>query len=374
MMRNTRAFHGGFVFGPILLLLGLAGQSGATIKDFPRIEARAGQGFLKEELELATAYFTGDGVVQDAKLAAYWYEKAAEGGSPEAQNQVGYFYEIGLGVPANPERALHWYRLSAASGLSDAALNLGVLYALGLGVQKDPAVAAEYFQEAARKGNGTGATYMGTLEYFGIGMQMDRVAAERWYVIGQKLHDPLSAYNLGTLYSTVPDHRHDVARAERYLRESSEGGYVPAMHSLAVLLLHHPELGRTPEEALDLLNIAANVGYWRSSLVLGVLLRDGRGVPADNTAAYYHFHVAIQQGGAEVEHILQYDTGKLAAVLGSEQSAKTQAVASLWFQQHRLALTFVPRKGYKGRFIFGQAHADPAEVLHASLPLSDPAT
>jgi TPR repeat protein len=277
MIQNALKFlRGALVFIPSVMLLAVLGHSEAAFaatENVHKLQVKAERGFVKEEVELASAYFTGDGVVQDARLAAYRYQKAAESGNPEAQNQVGYFYEAGLGVPADPARALHWYQLSAASGSPDATLNLGVLYVLGLGVEKNVPVAEQYFQEAARKGNGTGATYMGTLNYFGIGVQQDKAAAEHWYTIGQKLHDPMSAYNLGTLYSTVPDHPHDLSKAAGYLRQFVEGGYVPAMHSLAVLLIHHPELARSPDEAVHLLEFAANVGYWRSSLVLGVLVR-----------------------------------------------------------------------------------------------------
>jgi uncharacterized protein len=349
-------------------------QTAFAARDLHQLQAKAEQGFVKEEVELASAYFNGNGVAQDPKLAAYWYQKAAEGGNPEAQNLVGYFYEVGLGVPADPARALHWYQLAAASGLPDATLNLGVLYVLGVGVEKDTSVAAQYFQEAVRKGNGTGATYMGTLNYFGIGMQQDRVAAEHWYTVGEKLHDPMAAYDLGTLYSVVPDHPHNPSKAAGYLRESAGEGYVPSMHSLAVLLVHHSELARSTDEAVNLLEFCANVGYWRSSLVLGVLARDGRGVPVDSKAAYYHFQVAMLQGNGEVRDLLSRDTQNLADMLGSEESRKLESDASQWFQQHHLAMNFINTKGNKGKLFPAQIHGDPTAVLHASLPSSDPAS
>ena len=251
---------------------------------------------------------------------------------------------------------------------------MGVLYLLGLGVEKDVSAAGQYFQEAVRKGNGTGATYLATLNYFGIGMQQDRVAAEHWYAIGEKLHDPMAAYDLGTLYSVVPDHPHNPSKAAGYFRESSGEGFVPAMHSLAVLVVHHPELAQSPDEAVHLLEFCADVGYWRSSLVLGVLARDGNGVPADNKAAYYHFQVAMLQGNAQVEDLLRKDTQKLAAVLGLEESTKLDLDANDWFQQHHLAMNFINTKRNRGKLFPAQIHRDPTAILHASLPASDPAS
>jgi uncharacterized protein len=358
----------------LAILLACSWQVASATANVTQLQAKAERGSVKEEIALAAAYYTGEGVPKDEKLAAYWYQKAAESGNPEAQNLVGYFYEAGIGVPADAARAVHWYQLSASSGFADAKLNLGVLYILGLGVEKNELRAAEYFQQAVDKGNGTAATYLGTIYYFGIGVKPDKAAAEGWYVVGQRLHDPMSAYNLGSLYSTAADHPHDFSRAAALLRQSAEAGYVPAMHSLALILVHHPELARSQEEALHLLETAANAGYWRSSLTLGVLARDGDGVPMDSKAAYYHFQVAILQGGATVQSMLRYDTHKLGAKLGTEQSEAIDSDANLWFQQHPLAFPFVNKNSYKGKLFPVPAHADPGDLLHASLPLSDPAS
>jgi TPR repeat protein len=84
----------------------------ASTPNVNELQVKAQKGFVNQEIELAQAYFMGDGVAHDQKLAAYWYQKAAESGNPEAQNLVGYFYEMGLGVPVDAARAFHWYQLS----------------------------------------------------------------------------------------------------------------------------------------------------------------------------------------------------------------------------------------------------------------------
>ena len=101
MIQNALKFlRGALVFIPSVMLLAVLGHSEAAFaatENVHKLQVKAERGFVKEEVELASAYFTGDGVAQDARLAAYWYQKAAESGNPEAQNQVGYFYEAGLG-------------------------------------------------------------------------------------------------------------------------------------------------------------------------------------------------------------------------------------------------------------------------------------
>ena len=76
-------------------------------------------------------YLAGHGVPQDLQRAAFWYEKAAGAGDPQAQLQIGYLYEAGIGVPKDPVRAFHWYQLAAAGGLVSAKVNLGIAYLFG---------------------------------------------------------------------------------------------------------------------------------------------------------------------------------------------------------------------------------------------------
>ena len=226
---------------------------------------------------------------------------------------------------------------------------------LGLGVKKDVPTAAEYFQKAVDRGNSTGASYLGTLNYAGIGMKQDVAAAECWYTVGQKMNDPNSAYNLGSLYSTAPNHPHDTAKAAGYLRQSAETGYVPAIHSLALLLVHHPELAKSPQESQHLLEYAENAGYWRSSLLLGVLARDGNGMPADPKVAYYHFRVAIRQGDKTAHDLLNFDVNRLTATLGTKQTEAIDADANSWFEQHHLTRAF----GWQQEILLGSASARP---------------
>jgi len=317
----------------------------AANESIPQLQAAAQKGLVNQQIELASAYFVGDGVPQDVKLAAHWYQKAAESGDPEAENEIGFLYQTGTGVPFNPERAFHWYQLSAASGLVKAKVNLGVMYVWGIGVRKNEELAAQLFREALEKGNGTAASYLGDLAYFGIGMKQDKAAAERWYTIGAKLHDPLAAYNLGSLFSVQADHPHDFPKAANYLRRSASDGFVPAMHSLGLILVNHPELEKSPQEARTLLQTASGAGFWRSTVLLGVLARDGRGAPPDAEAAYYNFQLAVLQGGDAAKKLLANDLNALSIKLTAERATVLQASACDSYKQHPAPLAFIYKNG-----------------------------
>jgi hypothetical protein len=144
------------------------------------------------------------------------------------------------------------------------------------------------------------------------------------------------------------------------------------MHSLGLLLINHPELKQDPQESRTLIETAANAGSWKSSVVLGILARDGRGTPADAKTAYYHFRVAVLQGGAEADKMIKNDIEILAARIGKEESQAAASAAKAWHEHHSLALLYVYKEGAKkGDFPnAGIAYATDGSSAGQLLPLS----
>jgi TPR repeat protein len=313
--------------------------------DLPEIRAAAEHGHVHDQIALGAAYLSGHGVQQDLKLAAYWYEKAAGLGDPAAENEIGYFYEMGIGVSPNPSRAVHWYQLAASTGSLDAKVNLGIAYLWGKGVPQDRKMAQQLIREAADKGNGIGAAYMGEMYNFGEGVAQDQAAAEHWYEKGAKLHNSLSSYRLGVLLSTPLDHPRNIERAAALFRESADAGFIPAKHSLGLLILNHPELGFPSDEALTNLTQAAAAGTWKSQIVLGVLARDGKSVAKDDRTAYFHFRIAAQQGGDPAQALVQKDLQALEKRLSADQRATIDQDVNTWIQKHNVALEVIYKDG-----------------------------
>ncbi len=300
---------------------------------------------VKEEIRLANDYLTGHGVAQDFGESAYWFEKAAETGDAQAQEQIGYFYEAGIGVRRDLERAAHWYELAASSGSVTANVSLGTLYFWGTGVRKDRELALQLFSRAAAKGSGLAACYLGDMYYLGAGVPQDKAAGEKWYEKGAELHNAQAEFDLGLLFFDREGHAHDPRRAAALLRESAAAGYVPAMYSLGALLVRNPNLANSADEAMVLLNDSAKAGHWQSSLLLGVLAREGMGVPLDSSAAYYHFRVAALQGGDAAVKMLGADMRRLSTILAPDERASLDQKAENWFGQHRNMLEFVSKEG-----------------------------
>jgi len=310
-----------------------------------------------EQVKLANDYFAGHGVPQDLKMAAYWYEKAAAAGDPGAEYEIAYFYETGTGVEKNPERALHWYQLAASAGMLDAKVALGVVYLWGIGVPKNQGAAFALFREAAEHGNGRADCFLGDLYAFGIAVPQDSAKAGQWYRKGASLHDPIAELDLALELMSAEGSRQHLQTAAKLLRASATAGYVPAKHALGQLLVNNPSLARSPGEAAEQLNEAADAGDWKSSAILGVLARDGKAVACDgkpvardDQAAYYRFRVAVLQGGEVADRLLANDLRLLAASLGADRVQALDLQANEWYRQHHFALDFV--KTEAGRFGF----------------------
>jgi len=79
----------------------------------------------------------GYGIEQDQRQAAFWYEKAAQQGHPEAQYNLARLYATGQGVPRDQEEALHWVRAAASQGYAPAQTRFGMRFANGSGIAQD---------------------------------------------------------------------------------------------------------------------------------------------------------------------------------------------------------------------------------------------
>jgi TPR repeat protein len=342
--------------------------------DTTQLQAAAEMGHVSRQIDLAAAYFIGKGVPQNLKLAAYWYERAAENGDPDAQNEIGYLYQTGTGVPVDEARALHWYQLASAGGCVGAKVNLGVLNYWGTGVRHDPVFAAQLFQEAATQGSGTAAAYLGVMYYIGSGVTQDRKAAEEWFATGAKLHDPLAAFSLASLFSGRDNHSLNLQKAAELLRASSDGGFVPGMHALGRLLAEHPELAASSHEAADAIVRASNAGYWKSSVLLAIFERDGKNVASDPKAAYYHFQLAVLQGGKPASELVGNDLKALSSRLTPEQTTELTVKAAGWHSKHPFELQVVYADNERAKRFPASARVAAMNDSHAGqLVLSPPA-
>jgi len=86
------------------------------IKDTPAVQ-----------MEWATRYEHGEGIVQNYERALQLYCAAARRGHVQAQYQLGWMYANGRGVVRNDVQAAAWFRLAAAKGDAPAQRMLAMV-------------------------------------------------------------------------------------------------------------------------------------------------------------------------------------------------------------------------------------------------------
>src|SRR5215471_1918743 len=123
-----------------------------SAQEISTITAQAEAGAAVAQRRLGAAYSKGDGVKQDYKQAAKWYERAATQGDPEAQDALGDLYDAGQGVPHDQAKGAEWYRKAAEQGVAGAQDNLAGMYAVGKTAPLDNAQAVRWYLEAAKQG------------------------------------------------------------------------------------------------------------------------------------------------------------------------------------------------------------------------------
>jgi TPR repeat protein len=183
---------------------------------------------------LGLRYRHGEGVTEDANLAAQWFSAAAEKGHARAMFQLGGCYQSGTGVPRLMSVALRWFNAAAEKGEADAMFCLGVSYAVGSGVAKDAAAAVEWFRAAAENGNCHAMVHMGKL-CIGTGNAKDAPVAARWFRAAAEKGDADAIFNLGECYANGTGVAKDAAAAGQYYRAAADNGNFDAMYKLSRL-------------------------------------------------------------------------------------------------------------------------------------------
>ncbi len=100
----------------------------------------------------------------------------AQGGSAEAQTQVGEIYEKGMGLDPDYDIAAVWYKKAAKQGYSRAQINLGYMYEKGLGVDQNITKAMNWYRKAS--GLPDDVEYVSSIELSAKNEELDSLKVE----------------------------------------------------------------------------------------------------------------------------------------------------------------------------------------------------
>lgn len=176
----------------------------------------AEKGYEKAQVEFGNWYFFGKVTEKDITKAGYWYHKAAENGSKEAQYMpekygidsiiavirsekaakaaiieaenrrkdslynMGYRYHYGVEAEKNLKEAVKCYEKAAEAGHEEAQFVLANCYFHGEGVAKDSRKAFEWYLKSAEQGNYSAEISIANCYFYGLGVEKNYEKARYW--------------------------------------------------------------------------------------------------------------------------------------------------------------------------------------------------
>lgn len=132
----------------------------------------ADKGHGESQFWVGLMYRHGLGTKRNSKESYEWFYKAltnlkppAEKGDSDSQLLLGLIYNTGFGLKErNYPEALKWFNKAAEQGNAEAQNNLGSKYRHGQGVKQDIAKANFWYQKSANQGNAYAKEVLKTLK------------------------------------------------------------------------------------------------------------------------------------------------------------------------------------------------------------------
>jgi len=259
----------------------------------------AEQGKATAELELAEAYYYGEGIEQNKNEAGQWYRKAAEHGNAKAQFALAEFYVRPISVPEYEEpEYIYWISKAAEQGECNSLRILGESY-LTHGYYDFPfdyGKAFECFLKAAEKGHKICQLYVAQCYAFGRGISYDLEQSLRWY---------MEAYTQGdeNIRELILDECYSIGMSyfsyEGYLLSYIESG-MGHLYDNA----DNREFQQDYEKAVLFFRVAAERGQKEAQRMLGDCYYQGKGVEQDYKVAVNWYFQAAKQGDAEAQKMI----------------------------------------------------------------------
>lgn len=168
----------------LAVMLALPLSSLAMTPEEAQVVAHAAQrGHVGAQVLLAGLYLRGDGgLAKDERLAAYWFEQAAEQGYQDAVELVHLMESVGWSLEEMAHQGPVDPRDLARDGDPDAAYRLAMRHESGAyGVPRDEAQALYWFKRAAEGGSVPGMRALEDVYRRGLlGQKADPAQAEAW--------------------------------------------------------------------------------------------------------------------------------------------------------------------------------------------------
>jgi len=215
-----------------------------------------------------------------------------------ARVALAKMYLSGKGHEASFDTALSLLNEGMGTPGGEVELLLGVVHLRGqYGFPEDLAMAIQHFQAAIGLGNKEAQAHFGFMHVEGNGVTQN---VELGLQLLKEVADVSAEANnyLGYMYTEGIGIPVDYKKAWEYYNDAVAKGHLDAAINLAQLYFNGwvPGLARNPQKALKCVTYAAEKGHSTAIAYLGLMFRDGVGVPQDLEKAFKLFTKSSKMG------------------------------------------------------------------------------
>ena len=229
-----------------------------------------------------------------------WLGKAAEGGCPQAQVNLGLCHE----EADEPALALKWYQSAADQGFAGGQFHLGRCHAQGLGIPEDLDKGAELFRRAADQGFARAQVSLGRCCLQGRGVPQDLPGAFGWFGLAadQGVYEARNLRFAPFFYpAPVPKNLGEVLAR---FHPAAEQGDAAAQSCLGQFLYHQAIDEEGYRAAVTWLQKAAEQQEPAALFTLGRCHAEGHGLKQDSIQAIECYRKAAELGHSQAQFTL----------------------------------------------------------------------
>lgn len=294
---------------------------------------RARQGDAESQYRAGRCYVRGDGVSRNAQQAEVLLAQAAEQGHMDAMNMLAELLEqqnrleearawrtraiqggdktqtlrladnLLQGDEASIQQALNLLQELANQGLAQAQVKLGCCLEKGIGCQVNQKQSAEWYRRAAEQGDKEGQWRWGRALWGGYGVPRDLEAAGACLEKAALQGSTEGMRFLGVCYSEGY-HRPsnsgcDVNKMIYWYEKACEREDEVALNNLGLIYRDGNGVPKNEQKGFEYIKRAAEKGSIIGQMILGDCYYDGKGVPKDLAQAAHWYLKAAESGNAD---------------------------------------------------------------------------
>lgn len=200
-------------------------------------------------------------IVDNKSQTGHKIYHSVEAGQPTAISVLGVLFNL---TSKNTDEYNKWHQKAAELGMAESQYHLGSAYIRGSGVLTDEKVGAQWMYKSAKQGYAKSQSWMGRLYFFGTGVPQDYKRSFKWY------------------------------------KKAAQQGVKGAQFKLAVQYLYGKGVETDEEEAFNWVIKAAKNDHHKSMHLAGLMLIEGTGTLKDLKEAKYWVKKAYEGYDKEV--------------------------------------------------------------------------